>query len=96
MREGGLAQRAVSDPTEWATFRNGLKGPQFFGPKSGLDRRAKTQKAMGGRKLKRREKGQQIVNTDKAYLVGNGPALIGPNPKPKDKIRGAQGDKIGV
>ena len=78
---GGLVQRAVSGPTEWAGFRNGMKGPQFFGPKSGPNRRSKTQKAMGRRKLKRREEGQQIANTDKACLVGSGPALIGPNPK---------------
>ena len=77
---GALAQRAISDPTEWAGFRNGLKGPQFSGPKSGPDKRAKTKKAMDGRKLKRREDGQQIVNTDKACIVGSGPALIGPNP----------------
>ena len=58
MGGGWVAQRAISEPTEWAGFRNGLKGPQFSGPKSGPDKRAKTKKAMGGRKLKMRENGQ--------------------------------------
>ena len=31
--------------------------------------------------MKRREEGQQTAHTDKACLVGSGPALIGPNPK---------------
>ena len=68
-------------PTERVGFRNGLKGLQPFWPKSGTDRRTKTQKATGGRKTKMRKEGQQTAHADKACLVGSGPAFIGPNPK---------------
>ena len=60
----GLVQRADIGPTVRADFRNGLKGLQPFGPKSGPDRRTKTQKATGGRKTKMRKEGQQTAHTD--------------------------------
>ena len=61
-------------------FRSGLKGPQFFGPKSGPVRNSKTQKALGGRNRKMRKECMQPAHTDKACLVGSGPAFNGPNP----------------
>ena len=75
---GGLVQRVAIGPTDRAGFRNGLKGPQLFGPKSGPDRRTKTQKVMGGMRM--RKEGQQTgAHTDKACLGWSGPALIGQN-----------------
>ena len=76
-----MVQRATIGLTERVGFRYRLKGPQFFGPKSGPDRKTKTQKALGGRKMKMRKEGQQTAHADKACLVGSGPALIGPDPK---------------
>ena len=46
---GLLIQRAAIGPTEQVGFRSGLKGPKFFWPKPGPDRKTKTQKALGGR-----------------------------------------------
>ena len=56
-------------------------GRKSYGPKLGPVNWAQTQKAMmGGRKLKRSEDGQQVVNINKACLVGSGPAPSGPSP----------------
>ena len=74
---GGLVQRVAIGPTDRAGFRNGLKGPQLFGPKSGPDRRIKTQNVMG--EIKLRKEGQQTSVHNKACLGRSGPALIGPN-----------------
>ena len=67
----GLIQRAASGPTEHVGFRSGPKCPQFFGPKSGPDRNSHKQPA----------------HTDKASLVGSGPAFNGPNPNAQRQIQ---------
>ena len=76
---GGLVQRVAFSPTDRAGFKNGLKGPQLFGPKSDPVRKPKTQKFKGG--LKEREEVQQTgSHTDKEVrrYGQSGPVLIGP------------------
>ena len=74
---GGLVQRVAIGPTDRAGFRNGLKGPQLFGPKSGPDRRIKTQNVTGG--IKMRKECQQTGVHNKVCLGRSGLALIGQN-----------------
>ena len=85
----GLVQRDAIGPTDRAGFRNGLKGPQLFGPKSDLDRRTKTQKFLGGMKV-RKEVQQTGTHTDKACFGQSGPVLIGPNQSESVKSPKAQ------
>ena len=76
---GGLVQQDAISLTDRAGFRNGLKGPQLFGPKSDPVRRPKTLKFKGG--MKEREEVQQIgSHTDKEVrrYGQSGPVLIGP------------------
>ena len=75
---GELVQRVAISLTDRAGFRNELKGPQLFGPKSDLDRRTKTQKFMGGMKV-RKEVQQTGAHTNKACFGQSGLVLIGPN-----------------
>ena len=74
---GGLDQRVAIGPNDRAGFRNGLKGPQLFGPKSDPNRRTKTQKFKGGMKV-RKEVQQTGAHTDKACFGQSAPVLIGP------------------
>ena len=75
---GGLVQRVAIGPTDRAGFRNGLKGPQLFGPKSDPDRMTGAQKVMGGMKV-RKEAQLTGAHTDKACFGQSGPLLLGPN-----------------
>ena len=88
---GGPVQRVAFGPIDRAGFRNGLKWPQLFGPKSGPKRRIKTQHATGGIKL--RKEGQQTGVHNKACLGRGGPALIGPNQSENGKSPKVQKQK---
>ena len=94
---GGLVQRVAFGPTDRAGFRNGLKGPQLFGPKSDPVRRPKTQKFKGG--LKEREDVQQTgSHTDKEVrrYGQSGPVLIGPKqPEPVKSPKAQKQDQRG-
>ena len=82
-----MIQRAAIGPTEQVGFIFGLKGPQFFGPKSGPVRNSKTQKALGRRNRKMGKECKQPAHTDKACLVGSGPAFNGPNPNAQRQVQ---------
>ena len=93
---GGLIRRAAIGPTEQVGFRSGLKGPQSFGPKSGPIRKSKTQKALGGRNMKMRKECHEPAHTDKACLVGSGPALNGPPNAQRQDQRGPRRQTRGM
>ena len=94
----GVAMRHVNDSVEGAGGRNGLNGPLSYGLKLGPVNWAQSQKAMmGGRKLKKKMKLASRVSTlMRLALWAVGLLRVGQAQKPKNNLRGARGDLIGI
>ena len=87
-----MVQQDAIGPTDRAGFRNGLKGPQLFGPKSDSVRRPKTQKFKGGMK-ERVEVQQTGSHTDKEVKRYGQSGLVLLGPKQYEPVKSPKAQK---